>query len=152
VITAGGTGTPGIRTSTLALGRVTTHQPSLTLLVIRRRSSADRNDYNTEFGPTNVILYEVNIAIELGDVGHVLRVAAKVDTARLSPERQAAVDRCGAGIRPATSTALMVSILRQPEQVARSRSARTRSSANWLRMRSAPTRRILRNCKNSRRT
>lgn len=49
---------------------------------------ADRNDYNTEFGPTNVLLHEVNVAVELGDAGHALRVAEKADTQRLSPERQ----------------------------------------------------------------
>jgi hypothetical protein len=49
---------------------------------------ADRNDYNTEFGPTNVLLHEVNVAVELGDAGHALRVADKADTQRLSPERQ----------------------------------------------------------------
>ncbi|TVT23529.1 helix-turn-helix transcriptional regulator [Amycolatopsis acidiphila] len=48
----------------------------------------DRNDYNTEFGPTNVMLHEVNVAVELGDAGRALRVAAKADTSRMSPERQ----------------------------------------------------------------
>jgi hypothetical protein len=80
---------------------------------------ADRNDYNTEFGPTNVLLYEVNIAIELGDAGHALRVAAKADTARLSPERQARllidVARAHAQRR---QLSLMVSTLRQAEQIA----------------------------------
>jgi transcriptional regulator with XRE-family HTH domain len=50
---------------------------------------ADRNDYDTEFGPTNVLLHEVNVAAELGDAGRALRVAARADAARLSPERQA---------------------------------------------------------------
>jgi len=80
---------------------------------------ADRNDYNTEFGPTNVMLYEVNVAIELGDAGHALRVAAKADTARLSPERQARllidVARAHAQRR---QPHLMVSTLRQAEQIA----------------------------------
>lgn len=49
----------------------------------------DRNDYNTEFGPTNVLLHEVNIAVELGDAGRALRIAADTDAQRLSPERQA---------------------------------------------------------------
>jgi len=78
----------------------------------------DRNDYNTEFGPTNVLLYEVNIAIELGDAGHALRVAAKADTSRLSPERQARllidVARAHAQRR---QLPLVVSTLRQAEQV-----------------------------------
>jgi hypothetical protein len=63
---------------------------------------ADRNDYNTEFGP-----------------GHALRVAAKADTARLSPERRARllidVARAHAQRR---QPHLMVSTLRQAEQIA----------------------------------
>jgi hypothetical protein len=80
---------------------------------------ADRNDYNTEFGPTNVMLHEVNVAIELGDAGHALRVAAKTDTARLSAERRARllidVARAHAQRR---QPHLMVSALRQAEQIA----------------------------------
>lgn len=48
----------------------------------------DRNDYNTEFGPTNVLLHEVHVAVELGDAGRALRVADKADSTSLSPERQ----------------------------------------------------------------
>ncbi|WP_018682301.1 helix-turn-helix domain-containing protein [Actinokineospora enzanensis] len=54
-----------------------------------RGLEADRNDYNTEFGPTNVLLHDVHIAVELGDAGRALRVAAKADTSALSPERRA---------------------------------------------------------------
>ncbi|MBV9011174.1 MAG: XRE family transcriptional regulator, partial [Pseudonocardiales bacterium] len=79
----------------------------------------DRNDYHTEFGPTNVLLYEVNIAVELGDAGHALRVAGKADTAGLSAERQARllieVARAHAQRRQGQ---LMVSTLRQAEQIA----------------------------------
>lgn len=53
------------------------------------RLGEERNDYNTEFGPTNVRLHEVAVAVELGDAGRALRVAGQVDAARLSPERQA---------------------------------------------------------------
>jgi transcriptional regulator with XRE-family HTH domain len=58
------------------------------------RQSADRlgegrNDYNTEFGPANVSLYEVAVAVELGDAGRALSTAATVDTAGLSSERRA---------------------------------------------------------------
>jgi hypothetical protein len=53
------------------------------------RLGMDRNDCNTEFGPTNVLLHEVHVAVELGDAGRALRVAAKAETSRLSPERQA---------------------------------------------------------------
>ncbi len=58
------------------------------------RQMADRlgegcDDYNTEFGPANVTLYEVAVAVELGDAGRALRAAATVDTSGLSAERQA---------------------------------------------------------------
>ena len=49
----------------------------------------DRNDYDTEFGPTNVLLHEVAVAVELGDAGRALRAAAKADPSQLSPERHA---------------------------------------------------------------
>jgi transcriptional regulator with XRE-family HTH domain len=60
----------------------------------RARQVADqvgpgRNDYNTEFGPANVALYEIAVAVELGDAGRALRVASAIDTSGLSPERQA---------------------------------------------------------------
>lgn len=48
-----------------------------------------RNDYNTEFGPTNVALHEVSVAVDLGDAGVALRAAAAVDPSDLSAERQA---------------------------------------------------------------
>ncbi|MGO9082867.1 MAG: helix-turn-helix domain-containing protein [Streptosporangiaceae bacterium] len=53
------------------------------------RSGPDRNDFNTEFGPANVALFEIAVAVELGDAGRALRAAAAVDTASLSAERQA---------------------------------------------------------------
>ena len=60
----------------------------------RARQVADRlgegrNDYNTEFGPANVGLQEVAIAVDLGDAGRALRAAAAVDTSGLSAERRA---------------------------------------------------------------
>lgn len=55
---------------------------------LARRLGAERNDYNTEFGPTNVSLHEVTVAVELGDAGTALRVAADIEATRLSPERQ----------------------------------------------------------------
>jgi len=48
-----------------------------------------RNVYNTEFGPANVMLYEIAVAVELGDAGRALRAAANADTSGLSSERQA---------------------------------------------------------------
>ncbi len=50
---------------------------------------ADRNDFGTEFGPTNVALHSVAVAVELGDAGQALDLATAIDPARLSPERQA---------------------------------------------------------------
>ena len=53
------------------------------------RMGEGRNDYNTEFGPANVSLYAIAVAVELGDAGRALRVAATVDTTGLSAERRA---------------------------------------------------------------
>ena len=52
------------------------------------RLGEGRNDYNTEFGPANVGLQEVAIAVDLGDAGRALRAATTVDTSGLSAERQ----------------------------------------------------------------
>ncbi|MCC9741006.1 helix-turn-helix domain-containing protein [Streptomyces sp. MNU89] len=52
------------------------------------RVGPGRNDYNTEFGPTNVDLHEIAVAVDLGDAGVALRTAARVDASSLSPERQ----------------------------------------------------------------
>jgi hypothetical protein len=56
---------------------------------IAERLGEDRNDLGTEFGPTNVLLHRVAVAIDLGDAGEALDVAHKIDAAGLSPERQA---------------------------------------------------------------
>jgi Flp pilus assembly protein TadD len=56
---------------------------------IAERLGEGRNDYNTEFGLTNVRLYEIAVAVDLGDAGRALQAAAAVDTSGLSPERQA---------------------------------------------------------------
>jgi transcriptional regulator with XRE-family HTH domain len=53
------------------------------------RLGEGRNDYNTEFGPANVGLHEISVAVELGDAGRALRAAAAVDTSGLSAERRA---------------------------------------------------------------
>ncbi|MEU6540530.1 helix-turn-helix transcriptional regulator [Streptomyces sp. NPDC047000] len=47
-----------------------------------------RNDYNTEFGPANVGLHEVAVAVDLGDAGVALRAAQALDVSELSAERQ----------------------------------------------------------------
>lgn len=53
------------------------------------RLGQDGNDYHTEFGPTNVRLHEIAVAVDLGDAGTALRLAAGVDASGMSPERQA---------------------------------------------------------------
>jgi len=56
---------------------------------IARRLNEDRNDYDTEFGPSNVGVHAVGVAVELGDAGHALELAREVNTEGLSSERQA---------------------------------------------------------------
>ncbi|WP_328977228.1 helix-turn-helix domain-containing protein [Streptomyces canus] len=56
---------------------------------IAARLGEDRNDFDTEFGPTNVEIHAVSTAVELGDAGLALEVAQHVDTSELSSERQA---------------------------------------------------------------
>ena len=56
---------------------------------VAARLGEGRNDYNTEFGPANVALHEIAVAVELGDAGRALRAAAAVDTSGLSAERRA---------------------------------------------------------------
>lgn len=53
------------------------------------RLGEGRNDFGTEFGPVNVALHAVSVAVELGDAGQALDLAGAVDPAALSPERQA---------------------------------------------------------------
>jgi transcriptional regulator with XRE-family HTH domain len=48
-----------------------------------------RDDYGTEFGPVNVAIHAVSIAVDLGDAGHALDLAGDIDYHTLSPERQA---------------------------------------------------------------
>jgi transcriptional regulator with XRE-family HTH domain len=51
---------------------------------------ADRNDYWTAFGPTNVAVHTVSVAVELGDPRHALAQAKRVRLSRLPvPERRA---------------------------------------------------------------
>lgn len=49
-----------------------------------QRLGEDRNDFHTEFGPTNVAIHAVGIAVESGDAGEALRRAAKIDASQLS--------------------------------------------------------------------
>ena len=55
---------------------------------IAGRLGDGHNEFNTEFGPTSVRLYEIAVAVELGDAGRALRAAATVNTSGLSAERQ----------------------------------------------------------------
>lgn len=54
-----------------------------------RQLGQDRNDFDTEFGPTNVALQSVAVEVELGNAGEALRLAEGLDTTGLSPERRA---------------------------------------------------------------
>jgi transcriptional regulator with XRE-family HTH domain len=56
---------------------------------LSRRLGEDRNDYGTEFGPTNVALHDVAVEVELGNASEALRIADGVDASGLSPERRA---------------------------------------------------------------
>jgi len=53
-----------------------------------KRLGEDRNDFNLEFGPTNVELWAVSVAIDLGDAGEALDIGQSIDAAGLSAERQ----------------------------------------------------------------
>lgn len=48
----------------------------------------DRNDFGTEFGPTNAGLHAVSVAVELGDAGHALDLTHDIDPEQLPAERQ----------------------------------------------------------------
>lgn len=50
---------------------------------------ADRNDFDTEFGLSNVALHAVSVAVELGEAGEALRRASSVNVEALSQERRA---------------------------------------------------------------
>jgi transcriptional regulator with XRE-family HTH domain len=52
------------------------------------RLGEDRNDYNLEFGPTNVAIQAVATAVDLGDAGEALEIGQTIDAAALSPERR----------------------------------------------------------------
>ncbi|NUK50390.1 helix-turn-helix transcriptional regulator [Streptomyces lunaelactis] len=50
---------------------------------------ADRNDFDLEFGPTNVEIQAVSTNVELGDAGEAIDIGEALDTSNLSAERQA---------------------------------------------------------------
>jgi transcriptional regulator with XRE-family HTH domain len=85
---------------------------------IAARLGEGRNDFGTEFGPANVSLHEIAVAVELGDAGRALRTAATVDTSSLSAERRARVliDVARAHMQR-RQTAEAVAALRQAEDI-----------------------------------
>ncbi|MHB8335358.1 MAG: helix-turn-helix domain-containing protein [Acidimicrobiales bacterium] len=68
----------------------TSAQKSLkTAETLARQLGEDRNEYGTEFGPTNVAVHAVAISVELGNGQEALDRAKAVPARTLSPERQA---------------------------------------------------------------
>jgi tetratricopeptide (TPR) repeat protein len=65
------------------------HQHLDTAATIAGQLGEDRDDFGTEFGPTNVAIHADSIAVELGDAGQAIELAQHVDPSNLSPERQA---------------------------------------------------------------
>jgi transcriptional regulator with XRE-family HTH domain len=56
---------------------------------VAEKIGGGRDDYGTEFGPVNVAIHAVSVAVDLGDAGHALDLSRSVDYQALSPERQA---------------------------------------------------------------
>jgi transcriptional regulator with XRE-family HTH domain len=56
---------------------------------IAEKLGEDRDDYGTEFGPANVAVHAVSIAVELGDAGQAIELGQQVNPGGLSSERQA---------------------------------------------------------------
>ena len=69
--------------------RAEAHQHLDTARKIAGQLGEDRDDFGTEFGPTNVAIHAVNIAVELGDAGQGIELGQQVTPENLSPERQA---------------------------------------------------------------
>ncbi|MFJ2576759.1 transcriptional regulator [Kitasatospora aureofaciens] len=55
---------------------------------VAARLGEDRNDFNLEFGPTNVEIQAVSTAVDLGDAGEALDLGGRIDAGQLSPERR----------------------------------------------------------------
>jgi transcriptional regulator with XRE-family HTH domain len=68
--------------------RGATHSAIVVARQIAERLGVDRNDYNTEFGPTNVELHAISTSADLGDAGEAIERAGTVDATGLSVERQ----------------------------------------------------------------
>ncbi|MEU6992318.1 transcriptional regulator [Streptomyces sp. NPDC046465] len=56
---------------------------------VATRLGEDRNDFNLEFGPTNVEIQAVSTAVDLGDAGEALDIGESLDASGLSVERRA---------------------------------------------------------------
>ena len=65
------------------------HQHLDTARTIAGQLGEDRDDYGTEFGPTNVAIHAVDVAVELGDAGQAIEIGETISPANLSAERQA---------------------------------------------------------------
>jgi transcriptional regulator with XRE-family HTH domain len=93
-----------------------------TARAVAARFGHDRNDFDTEFGPTNVEIHAVTVAADLGDAGEALEAAATVDVSGLSAERQARfhldLARAHAQRRHVgdATAALLIAEARSPEQ------------------------------------
>ena len=59
------------------------HQHLDTARKIAGHLGQDRDDHGTEFGPTNVAIHAVDIAVELGDAGQAIELAQHVDATSL---------------------------------------------------------------------
>ncbi|MHB1773846.1 MAG: helix-turn-helix domain-containing protein [Acidimicrobiales bacterium] len=81
---------------------------------------SDRNEYGTEFGPTNVAMHAVAMSVELGNGQQAVDRTRHVPAGTLSPERQARylIDVARAHVL-ARSPRDAISALLQAEQVAR---------------------------------
>jgi hypothetical protein len=53
-----------------------------------QRVGDGRDDYGTEFGPANVTIHAVSVAVELGDAGHAIDLARGAAIDDLSSERR----------------------------------------------------------------
>jgi transcriptional regulator with XRE-family HTH domain len=69
--------------------RAEAHEHLETARKIAGQLGEDRDDFGTEFGPTNVAIHAVNVAVELGDAGQAIELGQQVTAVSLSPERQA---------------------------------------------------------------
>lgn len=68
--------------------RAGAHQSLEAARAIAQEVGPGRNDFGTEFGPANVDIHTVTIAVDLGDAGMALDYADQIDTSALSAERR----------------------------------------------------------------